>query len=528
MTASANKGKGSEGSKAKLYTAIGVIIAICCAALIIWDHSFFKPNDGKVTALTVGETSYTVAQADYFYHSMKTQEANVASQMRAYGLEYGYDASLPPQDQMYSKDEGITYHSYFKSESMKNLQRIAILTRMAADEGFTMSEESTAQVEDTMAQIKNQLTMYSVSYGGSKDYYLAQLFGPYASTQLVEDMLTQEALANEYAKYLANQRTYDEAALDAYYQENAADLDSYDYRYCFIPVSPESGTDAEGNPAEPTEEQMAAAETAAAAAAQSMVSRIQNGEAFNTVAADYVDEASKANYEDPDFSLSIDAFGLDMGSSAYGIWLKDPARQDGDVGSVPQEGTGYYVVQLLAREKRDNSYQTVDVGVITLAAQTTETEAEDGTKTTAPTQEQLDAAKAKAEEVLAQWDATANMNSTVADFLALADGISADPAFLSVEAVNNAEASRGTYGQAYSKWAFSPDTQVGASTLLEMGDGYGGVTGYQLFFLNGQGQARWEYNAENTLRNGDFELWYNGVAPEFPIVEAEGADLVGM
>ena len=50
--------------------------------------------------------------------------------------------------------------------------------------------------------------------------------------------------------------TYSDEDLETYYEENAASLDSYEYRYCYIYADiPESTTDEDGNTVEPTEEE---------------------------------------------------------------------------------------------------------------------------------------------------------------------------------------------------------------------------------------------------------------------------------
>ena len=50
--------------KAKLYWAIGIIIAILVAALLIWHTFFFGKQNANATAATVGDQTYTTTDGD--------------------------------------------------------------------------------------------------------------------------------------------------------------------------------------------------------------------------------------------------------------------------------------------------------------------------------------------------------------------------------------------------------------------------------------------------------------------------------
>ena len=117
--------------KAKLYWAIGIIIAILVAALLIWHTFFFGKQNANATAATVGDQTYTTTEVSYYYYSVAngfTQQAQAYQQM---GMDMGYDPSLSPSEQTYNEEEGTTYADYFLEQALDQLQQVSILCREA-------------------------------------------------------------------------------------------------------------------------------------------------------------------------------------------------------------------------------------------------------------------------------------------------------------------------------------------------------------------------------------------------------------
>ena len=127
--------------KAKLYWAIGIIIAILVAALLIWHTFFFGKQNANATAATVGDQTYTTTEVSYYYYSVAngfTQQAQAYQQM---GMDMGYDPSLSPSEQTYNEEEGTTYADYFLEQALDQLQQVSILCREAEAAGYTLSAE---------------------------------------------------------------------------------------------------------------------------------------------------------------------------------------------------------------------------------------------------------------------------------------------------------------------------------------------------------------------------------------------------
>lgn len=235
--------KEPMSQKAKRYWAIGIIIAVLVAALLIW-HTFFFGNERAVAA-TVGDQEYTVTEVSYYYNTVANSYIAQAQQYQQFGVDMGYDTSLTPAQQMYNEEEGVTYADYFLQQALDQLQQVTILCQQAEADGYTLSEAGKQTIQDNM----DNLYLYSVQSGlGSESAYIKANYGRNMSKSKLEDMLTNAILADEYAQQKQASFTYTEEDLEAYYQEHPADLDSYEYRFCYINANfPSSTTDEEGN-----------------------------------------------------------------------------------------------------------------------------------------------------------------------------------------------------------------------------------------------------------------------------------------
>ena len=78
-----------EKRRTKLYIAIGVVVAILVAALLFFDGGTLQRS---MTAMTVGDKTYSAAEVDYYFYS----SYNSAS---TYAKYYGLDTSKSLKDQ---------------------------------------------------------------------------------------------------------------------------------------------------------------------------------------------------------------------------------------------------------------------------------------------------------------------------------------------------------------------------------------------------------------------------------------------
>ena len=530
-----NQKKEPMSAKAKRYWAIGIVLGVLAAALLIWDSGVFSKEE---TAATVGDKTFTSTELEYYY---RTQESNMRRQMQFYqqlGMQGGYDSSLPASDQMYDEANGITYADYFLDEALKQLQHDTILVQQAKEEGYTLSDEGKAMVEENL----DALHMYSTQSGYSESAYLKLLYGEDITKKQFVELLTNSVLADEYAAEKQNSFTYTDEELDAYYEENSASLDSYEYRYCYLNSEVQSSVDENGEQVEPSEEEQAAGMDAAKSKADQMIAQIEQGTAFNEAAQQYLDETSAASYNDPEYNHISGTTGSGL-SSTFSEWMMEDGRQPGDITSIEVPNVGYCVVQFLSRVKDETTYQTVTYRDILLLSDTTETEVpveaaesevssdaavepeETETETVSlPTEEQLAAAKDQADALISEWQ---NGDATPESFGALAQANSQDDSSKSSGGLHE-NANRDTLSTALSDWLFDSSRQPGDVTTVDYTDAEGNVIGYRIVYFEEAGQVKWAYEATNALRTAAYDAWYSVAEEANPAELTEvGKALVG-
>ncbi len=510
-----------EKSKAKLYWTIGIILGVIAAALLIWNTGIFEKS---ATAATVGDQKFTVPQLTYYYNAQINNKRQEAQMYQQFGLQSDYNTELAPEEQYYDEAEGVTYADYFLDQALEALRRDTMLVSEAKAAGATLSNAGLASVADNL----DALHMYSTQSGYSESAYLKLLYGQYMTKSMFKELLSNSILANEYAQTKQKEFTYSEDQLNTYYEEHKADLDSYDYSYCYINGQAQSTTDEDGNTVEPTEEETAAALAEAKAKADAMVAAIQGGYSFNDAAVENLDEEAAEPFKDADYNHSVSVLGQNLDNS-YKAWLQDEARYDGEVTSL-EMGSGYYVVQFLGREKSEDTYQTINYRNILVLSETTDTEVpvtdasavtdenadtEEATETqtvSLPSEEQLAAAKEKAEGLLSDFEAG---DKSAESFGTLAEANSDDEVTKADGGLNEG-ANKSDLSADLSDWLFAADRKAGDTTVLEYKDDSGRVMGYQILFVESLGDIAWRYAATTALQSADYEDWFTETEENYP------------
>ncbi|MFR4561228.1 MAG: SurA N-terminal domain-containing protein [Flavonifractor plautii] len=399
--------------KAVVYTVIGVIVAVLVAALLIWHSGIFQR--GK-TALTVGGRDYSVTDVNYYFTYYMNQ---------AYSTSGGaFDPSKDLRTQYTDEEQTKSYFDQFLDSTIEQLKKISALETAASEAGYTLSDDDKAYVDEAISSTKKAAESYGYAYDG----YLKAMYGKYMTPSAFKTCVEREALVNGYQSAYADSLGITDEDIQAYYEENASTLDTYDYRYIYLSGKAASTTDEDGNTVEPTEEETKAAMEAAKAKADAFVAAVNSSDdketAFAELAPDYVSEDDKEDEADPDASLHTGTVGSSLSYQSFGKWLMDDSRANGDVGVV-ESSSGYYAVMLLNRYRDETA--TADIRHILIKAEVADADdpaTEDVDESKVPTQEALDAAKAEAEDILAQWEA----GDIAESFGALAEEYSDDPA----------------------------------------------------------------------------------------------------
>lgn len=504
--------KEAQAQKRKTicYTAVGIIAAVLVAALLIWHSGIFQ---SRTTAAVVNGHEYTPTDVSYYYYQALNQEYLMAQ----YGMST-FQAQTDAKEQFTDEAETKSYHDKFMASALDQLTRMTALLDDAQANGFTADEQVQEYVKTELESLDASLP---ANY--SRASYLKAVYGPYMTVGRYKACLEREGLVNAYYANHLDQLTYDDATLQKYYEEHKDDLDTYQYNLCFFSGAAENPTDENGDPLKDedgntvtaTDEEKQAAMDAAHTSAQEMLEAVKSGGAFDTLAAQAVSENEKNSYNGAQTALGS---GL---TSLYKDWLTDASREQGDAEIFLSDGNGYYVVLFQGRTLDQETPGAVDVRHILIKAETSNGDESDPSASQTPSQEALDAAKEKAQELLDQWKAG---DQTAESFGALAEANSEDPGSKDNGGLYE-EVTQGRFFSAFNDWMFDPARQEGDTNLIE--NPQSGQQGWHVVYLEKKHEIQWKYTAINALHSEDMNSWITGLEESYTAEQGSGAQYVG-
>ena len=133
------------------------------------------------------------------------------------------------------------------------MQVAQCILHAAEKEGYTLPAAGQAYVDASIEQ-----TAQSVRASGysSLEHYLRTNFGSYMTEKLYKEILTAQTIATYYQQDHQDNLTYSDEELEAYYQENKNNLDTFNYSVFTVQASIETTTtDEEGNSVDLTDEE---------------------------------------------------------------------------------------------------------------------------------------------------------------------------------------------------------------------------------------------------------------------------------
>ncbi len=478
--------EAAEAQKTKnkhiAYAVIGVVAVVLVAALLIWDSGIIQRGQAaKTVALTVGDQTFTAADLDFYYFQ------NYQT-MAQYGI---VNASTNLKEEASMFGEG-TWHESFLESAKTSLTQVGVLCSEAQKAGYTISEDGKATVQANVDSMKSAAKQNNFSY--SK--FLQLNYGTYMTPEAFERCLEMAVLADEYQAEKTGQFPVEESEMTAYYEEHKDELDLITYTVYTIDGAAESTTDADGNTVDPTEEEKTAAMEAAKDNADAIAEMLKDKRTPS--------ESDLTSYKATATATESEASGSSL-SSNYSEWLLG-SRKDGDVTVI--EGTDcYYAVQFLGRESYldANDYDPRNVRYMLIRAEVDEGASE-------PTEEQMNAAKATADDLLAQFQAG---EQTGEAFAALAEANS-DKIYQSNLMENVPE---GSTTEDFDAWLYDSARKAGDSGVVV--DNYYG--GHHVVYFEGVSEdgTVWRQNLTATLQNTAFSDWLTETSGTYTVTDGD-------
>ena len=493
---SENKHKKAQEEKHSnvKYAVVGVLSVVLVAFLLVWNTGIIQRN---AAAVTVDGEKYSAADVQYYLRSLM--------------LQNGISSTSSLKSMTMNSTTGETMYDYLKSQAVERLVTCAALDKQAAEEGFTMSDDTQTEVDDQLKQLEEQWV--SAGYQ-SRDAFIRANYGPYMTYDRLVELFTRDMLVNEYATQFSDSLSYSDADYEQYYQENANTLDEYTITQ-FVFNATVDTTDADGNTIEMTDDEKSAAleqaKTEKQARAQELQSKLEAGEDPAQLAQEYADDLTG----DP--SISQVMSGSSVASSSYAQWAQDTARQNGDV-TLSEYDAGpssyyYYVVHFEGRARNDEN--TATVRHILVAADQDEGASE-------PTEDQYAAAKTKAEELLDQWKSGP---ATQESFAELAKANSADTGSAADGGLITDIYSGSGYVSTFTDWALDAARQPGDTGIVQ--NTGSSVKGWHImYFVGRDGDPVWKLTAKTAMENNDYTDWQNAAKDKVSYTTSFGLKFV--
>ena len=223
--------KAAKSSRIR-WTAVGLILALSIVVLIVFQSNLLYRN---FTAVQVGDTSYTAAEYNFFYHlSYNNFVRESGDYLSLMGLDP--NKSLSSQQAF----DGQTWANYFKTSALGTMKEITALVDAAEQEGFTLSEE---QKEALSSEIAGFESSYALAGYPNVTSFVTANYGRGTNLKIVGKLIEKLMLAEAYAQHKNESFTYSTDELSTTYESDKDNFDSYRYISTFISSTADEGGD---------------------------------------------------------------------------------------------------------------------------------------------------------------------------------------------------------------------------------------------------------------------------------------------
>ena len=387
----------------KLISLLLVLAMLFCVAGCASDSDPDKKDDStKATedsttpppagvALSIGGHEVDPATLSYFYMDAIT---SFCSQFSDYGdladlylqLYTGLGLSTALDQQYYDKAAGKTWADYFVESAVEDAKWTYAMYDAAVAAQYALPED----VQKELDAFPTTLQTYA-TYTGFQDVntYLQSIYGENAHVDSYIEYYRMAWIAAEYAEQHYNDLTFTLDDIDAYEVGKEVNYNSYSFATYYISVAKYLQYKF-GKQDTYTDEQKDQALREASALAEDLASKATSVSALDLAIL-------QANLDSSLFAASCVeakyALYSEIGNGDVRSWLTDPERYWGDTAVVTTKTSdtveGFYVVLLNSVD--DNKTPLANVQHILI---------------TASTDEEMDAAKAKAEQILAEFQSS--------------------------------------------------------------------------------------------------------------------------
>ncbi len=467
----------SERRTLRMYTVIGIVVAVLAVFLVVWQSGVIQRNSA---AVTIKGVKYGPADVQYYYNTVVNQ-----SGLASYGIDLD----------TYVMDEatGQTGREYFQEQAIDALVTTAALCDKAKAEGYEMSQEAK---DDLAAALDSFDTGWRGAGYASRDAYLRANLGPYMTYDRLKVLMEQQALASDYTTSQVDAAEITQADEEAYYQENKDALDSYTITQFVFQAKPAEAAEGEERTDEQTAALLEEAKTRMKAKAEELKAKLEAGEDPEDLAEEYKDDLYSSEISAVSAGEANSAYGLTGVNSSYADWAKDAARKDGDVTLAEYDAASaynYYVVRFEGRARDDA--QTNNIRHILLSG---------------------DDAQSKAQALLDQWK---DGEATEDSFAALARENSEDTGSAANGGLITNVSPTSNYVVPFRDWANDASRKEGDTGLVESDYGW-----HIMYYV--PGEPIWRQIAQDSLRTDVYTALRDAAREGYEAVRGSGMNFL--
>lgn len=462
-----------------------IALALLLALIIVLNTSL----PFAMTAVKVGDTKYSAAEMNYFYTNSYYSNYNTMSML-------GVDFRRPVNTQKCLLMEDGTWHDYLVEDAIVSARSMEAVYNEAMKNGYELSEEGKAAVEENMAQLPETAKANGFT---SVKKYLRAVYGTGVTEDIVRELMTKATLVSEYANTVIDGFTYTEAEQADYYNEHLDDFVTYSYMYYMVNAETEEVTGEDGKP---TTQVVEGGLEAAEAAAKEIAAKATDAAAFEAAGAAYKAD-TKVQTAKASLKSNI--------NETYRDWVTDSARQAGDVTTISNDKSCYVVMYLGHDDQRYNSVNMRHILIQAVDA--------DGDKKFSEEEQKI--AEDKIKEIEQEWLAG---EQTEEAFAALADKYTEDMGSKGNGGLYE-NVGKGTMVPEIDEFLYATKHKTGDTAILHGNNG--GYDGYHLVYFAGEGKP---YNlalAENTMVNEAYSAWHADLMENVNASTAFAARFIG-
>jgi parvulin-like peptidyl-prolyl isomerase len=506
-----------EAKKLKVMTTcFTAVLALILVVAIVFSVAQFITNSGirekNTVAAVIGDTELSNAQLNYYYVDAVNEFLRTYG---SYAAMFGLDLTKPLDEQVINEETGDTWADDFTNTALQNAKSTYALVNAAKAAGFELTEAEKASLDSSISQM--ELSALMAGYTKAEDYVKAY-YGHGASMDSFREYMEMSLLAQTFYSKYATELTYDEAALRAAEEGKEAEFSNFSYNYYYLNTSKflTGGTTGEDGTTTYSEEEKAAAVKAAEEAAKALAQmEITSVEEFDAAIAAMTINAGAETA--PKSTECLD-YAYGNVTSAAREWITDAKRVEGELGYVEnastttaEDGTesktinGYYVIYFIGSENNKFPLANVRHILVTEGGKYDST-----TGQTTYTDEELAAAKEKAEKILAMYEAGVHDEEA---FKALAMEHNTDPGSKENGGLYE-DVYPGQMVEAFNDWCFEEGRKPGDTGVV--------VTPYGahvMFYVSDSETIYRDMLIENTLRSEDTSSWYEALVEATTVTE---------